>query len=74
MFPCARSIWVRCAWDEVPQVYLDAPATKPAGVEFTPRTLVAFDRVSLEAGEKREVTLHVVPRAFSSGPLTRSNG
>ena len=50
--------------DEVPQVYLDAPATKPAGVQFAPKTLVAFDRVSLDAGEQRVVTLHVAPRAF----------
>ncbi|ADW68894.1 beta-glucosidase [Granulicella tundricola] len=50
--------------DEVPQVYLDAPATRPAGVQFAPRTLVGFDRVTLEAGEERGVTLHVAPRAF----------
>jgi beta-glucosidase len=50
--------------DEVPQVYLAAPATKPAGVQFAPKTLVAFDRVTLNAGEVRDITLHVVPRAF----------
>ncbi len=50
--------------DEVPQVYLNAPSTKPAGAQFAPRTLVAFDRVSLEPGEEREVTMHVAPRAF----------
>ncbi len=50
--------------DEVPQVYLAAPSEKPAGVQFAPRTLVAFDRVSLGAGEERRVSLHVAPRAF----------
>ncbi len=50
--------------DEVPQVYLAAPAKRPAGVQFAPRTLVAFDRVSLNAGEERRVSLHVAPRAF----------
>ena len=50
--------------DEVPQVYLEAPANKPARVQFAPKTLVAFDRVTLEAGEERSVSLHVEPRAF----------
>jgi beta-glucosidase len=50
--------------DEVPQVYLAAPSEKPAGVQFAPKTLVAFDRISLNAGEDRRITLHVAPRAF----------
>jgi beta-glucosidase len=37
--------------DEVTQVYLAAPATKPAGVQFAPKMLVAFDRVTLMNGE-----------------------
>jgi beta-glucosidase len=45
--------------DEVPQVYLGAPSEIPAGVMFAPRTLVAFDRIKLKAGEARNVTLHV---------------
>jgi beta-glucosidase len=52
------------AGDEVAQVYLDAPMTKPEGVQFAPKTLAAFDRVTLGAGESREVTLHVKPRAL----------
>ena len=50
--------------DEVPQVYLEAPAERPAGVQFAPRTLVAFERVSLNAGEERRVTMHVPLRGF----------
>jgi beta-glucosidase len=52
------------AGDEVAQVYLEAPQAKPAGVQFAPKTLVAFDRISLQAGEEREITLQVAPRAF----------
>jgi beta-glucosidase len=47
------------AGDEVPQVYLGAPADPPAGVEFVVRALAAFDRVSLGPGEKQTVGLHV---------------
>jgi beta-glucosidase len=48
--------------DEVPQVYLGAPSEIPAGVQFPVRSLVAFDRVHLAAGETRDVTLYVAPR------------
>jgi beta-glucosidase len=48
--------------DEVPQVYLGAPATIPDGVQFPVRALAAFDRVHLKAGESKTVTLHVAPR------------
>jgi beta-glucosidase len=47
------------ASDEVPQVYLGAPSQVPAGVQFPVRALVAFDRVHLDAGETKTVTLHV---------------
>lgn len=47
------------AGDEVPQVYLGAPAVRPAGVQFPVRKLVAFDRVSLAAGQIRTVRFHV---------------
>lgn len=50
--------------DEVPQVYLQAPEHRPAGVQFAPKTLVAFDRVTLEPGQERIALLHVEPRAF----------
>jgi beta-glucosidase len=52
------------AGDEVPQVYLDAPDSKPQGVQFAPKTLAAFDRVTLQPGEERDVTLQITPRAF----------
>jgi beta-glucosidase len=48
--------------DEVPQVYLGAPSQIPAGVQFPVRSLVAFDRIHLAAGEVKTVTLHVAPR------------
>jgi beta-glucosidase len=56
--------------DEVPQVYLTAPANKPQGVQFAPKTLVAFERVSLDPGEEREVSLHVPLRAFQYWSVT----
>jgi beta-glucosidase len=52
----------REAGDEVPQVYLGAPAHPPAGVEFAVRALGAFDRLSLGRGEKQTVHLHVPAR------------
>jgi beta-glucosidase len=48
--------------DEVPQVYLGAPSDSPPGVMFAPRSLAAFDRIRLKAGESKRVTLHVPER------------
>jgi beta-glucosidase len=50
------------ASDEVPQVYLGAPSEIPTGVQFPVRSLAAFDRIHLGAGESETVTLHVAPR------------
>ncbi|HKF46334.1 MAG TPA: glycoside hydrolase family 3 C-terminal domain-containing protein [Terracidiphilus sp.] len=50
------------ASDEVPQVYLGAPADAPDGVQFAVRTLAAFDRIHLNAGESKTITLHVAER------------
>ena len=50
--------------DEVPQVYLAAPAPRPQGAQFAPKTLVAFDRITLEPGQQRNVALHVPLRAM----------
>jgi beta-glucosidase len=48
--------------DEVPQVYLGAPSVIPDGVQFPVRALVGFERTHLQAGESRQITLHVAPR------------
>ncbi len=70
------------ASDEVPQAYLAAPGKAPEGAQFAPRTLAAFDRVSLGAGETKDVMLHVALRqleywltaqgrwALAAGPRT----
>ena len=50
--------------DVVPQVYLDAPSTRPQGVQFAPRTLVSFDRIALAPGESKTISLPIAPRAF----------
>ena len=52
------------AGDVVPQAYLEAPATRPAGAQFAPKTLAAFDRITLAPGEEREITLQIAPRTF----------
>ncbi len=48
--------------DEVPQVYISAPADAPEGVQFPVRAFVAFDRIHLAPGESRSISLHVAPR------------
>jgi beta-glucosidase len=48
--------------DEVPQVYLGAPAEPPPGPQFPVRSLVAFDRIHLSAGQSKIITLHVALR------------
>jgi beta-glucosidase len=45
--------------DEVPQAYLSAPDSAPPGAQFARRSLVAFDRVTLDAGQSRRVVLRV---------------
>ncbi len=59
--------------DEVAQVYLEAPETKPAGVQFASKTLAAFDRVTLKPDEEQELTLHVAPRAFEYWSVATNN-
>lgn len=54
----------RLAGDEVPQVYLDAPRQPPPGAQFAVRTLVGFDRITLDAGETKRVTIRVPPRGL----------
>jgi beta-glucosidase len=50
--------------DDVPQVYLDAPLRDPEGVQFAPKTLAAFERVTVGVGESKQVRLHVLPRSL----------
>jgi beta-glucosidase len=45
--------------DEVPQVYLGAPASPPAGVAFADRALAAYSRITLRPGQSRLVWLNV---------------
>ncbi len=60
------------ASDEVPQVYLGAPSEVPAGVQFPVRALVAFDRIHLNPGESRTVTLHVPLRQLQYWSTAKS--
>jgi beta-glucosidase len=45
--------------DEVPQVYLGAPQNPPAGEQFAVRALAGFDRIGIQPGETKQVTIHV---------------
>jgi beta-glucosidase len=51
------------AGDDVPQVYLEAPQAQ-GDAQFAPRTLAGFERVSLAAGAKTTVRMHVPKRSF----------
>ena len=51
--------------DEVLQLYLGPPAQRAPNAQFAERALGAFQRVHLAAGQVRQVTLHVKPRALS---------
>jgi beta-glucosidase len=57
--------------DEIPQIYLGAPADHPRGMQFPVRKLVAFDRIFLKAGQTRTVRLHVPPRQLQSWSTAR---
>lgn len=52
----------KVAGDEVPQVYLGAPASPPSGVQFAEKALAGYDRITLKAGQTRSVTIHVPRR------------
>ncbi|MET3663623.1 beta-glucosidase [Caulobacter sp. 1776] len=54
-------------WDgaEVAQVYVDGPTTPPEGLVFAPRILAGFERVTLRAGESREIRVKVARRELS---------
>jgi len=57
--------------DDVPQVYLDAPRPQ-SDAQFAVRTLAGFYRVSLTAGEKTTVRLHVPKRSFEFWSVAES--
>ncbi len=48
--------------DEVPQVYIGSPASPP--VPMAVRALAGFERVSLDPGQTKHVTIEIAPRAF----------
>jgi beta-glucosidase len=48
--------------DDVPQVYLGAPATPPQDAAFAVRALAGFDRIHLHPGERRTVSIYIAPR------------
>jgi len=49
----------KVAGDEVVQVYLGAPTEPQLGAQFAVRALAGFDRITLNPGESRAVTVHV---------------
>ncbi len=49
----------KAAGDEVPQVYLGPPDASPAGAQFAVKALAAFDRVRVEPGQSKNISLHV---------------
>jgi beta-glucosidase len=59
--------------DEVPQVYLGAPANNPTGTQFAVRALAAFDRVGLKPGDSKQITIQVPLRQLQYwSDITRS--
>ena len=60
------------AGDEVTQVYLDAPANKPQGLQFAPKTLAGFGRVSLAPKQTKSQTIHIASRAFEAWSTSES--
>jgi len=56
---------------DVPQVYL-GPADD-VGVPMAPRQLVGFDRITLQPGERKDVTIHIDARQLSYWS-TEANG
>ena len=47
------------------QVYVGPPSDSPAGIQFAVRSLAQFDRVDLEPGQSKDVTLHIPARQLS---------
>ena len=60
------------AGDEVPQVYLGAPAQKSKGADFAIHALAAFDRIHLDPGQTQSVTIHVPLRSLQYWSIAES--
>ena len=58
--------------DEVPQVYLGAPANTPADASFAVHALAAFDRIHLAAGASQPVSLAVPLRSLQYWSATQN--
>ena len=58
------------AADEVPQVYLGAPKTIPQDASFAVRAFAGFDRVHLDAGQSKHVTIHLPLRGLQYWSVT----
>jgi beta-glucosidase len=52
------------AGDEVPQVYLSAPAEPPSDAQFAVRALAGFSRIHLAPGASQTVGVHLDRRRF----------
>ena len=63
---------VTVAADEVPQAYLGSPAGLPEGVQSALRTLIAFDRIHLEADQQRDIILEVPLRRLQYWSTARN--
>ena len=60
--------------DEVPQVYLGAPAGIPDGLQFPVCALVAFDRVQMKKGGSRRSLFTLRRASFSTGRRRKADG
>ncbi|MGE5287186.1 MAG: glycoside hydrolase family 3 C-terminal domain-containing protein [Micromonosporaceae bacterium] len=58
--------------DDVPQLYLGAPASPPAGVPFAARALAAYTRLTLRPGQSQQVWLHIPARQLQYWDTTTS--
>jgi beta-glucosidase len=59
--------------DEVPQVYLGAPATARAGAQFADKALAAYTRITLHPGQSKLVRLTIPLRQLQYWNTSSSN-
>ncbi|MGH3251444.1 MAG: beta-glucosidase family protein [Trebonia sp.] len=57
----------------IPQVYLGAPAHQPSGVQFAPRALAGYTRVSLDPGQSTTVRITVPKRQLQYWSTAKSS-